>query len=177
MAAWERDDLMSHPLDLRLVQDTYVTMFWKAAVLRDVTTWLAEASYTVVTVDASEWRDPDGMHRGLAAALSFPSYYGRNLNALDDCLVDVAAGDYGLRLDATGLVLVLLRFDVFATNERDHAQALLDIFARQARSAMLVGHRMMCLVQSDDPELSFDRVGSTAVGWNEAEWLDANRGL
>ena len=32
---------------------------------------------------------PEDVHRILAEALSFPSYYGRNLDALHDCLTDI----------------------------------------------------------------------------------------
>jgi hypothetical protein len=35
---------------------------------------------------------------------------------------------------------------------------------------------MMCLVQSDDPQLSFQMVGATPVMWNDAEWLATKRG-
>lgn len=117
------------------------------------------------------------MHRELAAALDFPDYYGHNVDALNDCMGDVAAGDYGAPADATGLVLVLTNFDTFAASHGPTAQALLDIFASQARNAALFGHRMICLVQSDDPKLSFEPVGATEVVWNDAEWLNAKRGL
>ncbi|MFF4595722.1 barstar family protein [Amycolatopsis sp. NPDC001319] len=106
-----------------------------------------------------------------------PDYNGNNLNALNDCLSDVAAGDYGADLGATGFVLVLRHYDRFAGVEKDLAHALLDIFASQARNALLVGHRMMCLVQSDDPRLSFPAVGATSALWNDAEWLNSRREL
>ena len=38
-----------------------------------------------------------------------------------------------------------------------------DIVACQARSAILTGNRIMCLVQSNDPRLSFEPVGATPV--------------
>ncbi|WIX83297.1 hypothetical protein QRX50_22315 [Amycolatopsis carbonis] len=67
--------------------------------------------------------------------------------------------------------------DKFAGAQASVARAVLDIFADQARGALLVGHRMMCLVQSDDPRLSFPAVGATPVSWNDAERLDSQRGL
>lgn len=42
---------------------------------------------------------------------------------------------------------------------------------------MLIGRRMICLVQTDNPRLSFDPVGATPVVWNEAEFLNSRRGL
>jgi hypothetical protein len=64
---------------------------------------------------------------------------------------DVASGDYGWRADATGLLIVLRAFDAFATVDRRTAQIMLEIFADQARHAILIGNRIICLVQSNDP--------------------------
>ena len=89
---------------------------------------------------------------------------------------DVASGDYGWHPDATGLVIVLRAFDAFAAVDRRIAQIMLDIFADQARSAILIGHRIICLVQSN-PRLTFEPVGAMPVMWNDAEWLNSKRGL
>ncbi len=42
----------------------------------------------IVTIDCSEIDTADGFHDALAQALSFPDYYGKNLDALYDCLTD-----------------------------------------------------------------------------------------
>lgn len=42
----------------------------------------------------------------MAAALDFPDCYGRNLDALNDCMRNVVDHDYGWAREATGLVLV-----------------------------------------------------------------------
>lgn len=117
------------------------------------------------------------MHNDFSEALDFPDYFGRNLDALNDCMGDVASGDYGWHRDATGLVIVLRAFDTFATVDRRTAQAMLDIFAGQARRALLIGNRIICLVQSNDPHLAFEPVGAMPVMWNEEEWLNSKRGL
>jgi hypothetical protein len=72
-------------------------------------------------------------------------------------------------------VLVFTRYDRFAGSCPRSSQIVLDIMAGQARSAALFGRRMMCLVQSDDPDIRFEPVGATPVMWNDAEWLDAKR--
>lgn len=111
-------------------------------------------------------------------ALNFPDYFGRNLDALNDCMRDVASGDYGWDADAnTGLVIVLRAFEAFTAVDPRTAQNMLDIFADQARCAILIGHRIICLVQSNDPRLAFEPVGAMPVMWNDAEWLSSNRGL
>ena len=42
-----------------------------------------------VQLSAARWLSADAAHEELAAALDFPEYYGRNLDALHDCLTDL----------------------------------------------------------------------------------------
>jgi hypothetical protein len=137
--------------------------------------WLGEHGYHIVRLDAGEWATEATMHHALAEALDFPDYYGKNLDALNDCLGDVASLAYGSREGATGLVLALDRFDRFMRQLPRAAPIVLDIFASQARVAALIGHRMLCLVRSDDPDLFVPPVGAMSVLWNPAEWLDSKR--
>ncbi|WP_459213789.1 barstar family protein [Paenarthrobacter ureafaciens] len=46
--------------------------------------------YKVVKVDAAAWQSQADLHQDVALALDFPDYYGSNLDALNDCLGDVA---------------------------------------------------------------------------------------
>ncbi|MFH8735357.1 MULTISPECIES: barstar family protein [unclassified Streptomyces] len=107
--------------------------------------------------------------------MSFPDYYGQNLDALNDCLRDVESYEYGTTRDATGLVIVFTSYGRFARAEPRTAQIVLDILADRARSAALFGHRIMCLVHSNDPDISFEPVGAMPVQWNDAERLDSSR--
>ncbi|MFT3969767.1 MAG: barstar family protein [Micropruina sp.] len=166
----------SDPTERQLIRDPYITMFWDPALLDDTVGRLHSRGYDVRTTDAAAWTDQYAMHRALASLLDFPGYYGNNLDALNDCLSDVAGGGYGPDASSTGLVLVLVHFDRFAAAHAEVAFALLDIFAVQARDAALWRHPMVCLVQSDDPELSIPPVGARPVMWNGAEWLRSRRG-
>lgn len=117
------------------------------------------------------------MHQAIAAALDFPDYYGHNLNALNDCLGDVACyGGYDDAPEGAGLVLAFTDYDRFAAACPRAAQVILDIVAKRARLAAVLQHRLICLVHSNDPDIHFDPVGATPVLWNRDEWLDANRG-
>lgn len=177
MAAFDPGAELPGQLDFLLLRNTFVTMFWDTTILEPTVAWLGDHGYHVVPIDAAEWTDEADLHRDIAAALDFPDYYGENLDALNDCLRDVVSCDYGNDADATGFVLVLHHYDGFAAAAPRVAHAVLDIFADRARGALLIGRRMMCLVQSDDPRLTFPPVGAAPVLWNDAEWMNASRGL
>ncbi|ABP54772.1 hypothetical protein Strop_2324 [Salinispora tropica CNB-440] len=72
-------------------------------------------------------------------------------------------------------MLVSTGYDTFARRCPRTAQVVLDIIADQARAAALIGHRVCCLVQSNDPAIRFEPVGAMPVAWNDAEWLDSSR--
>jgi len=115
MPVWDRDAALSHPVDFRLVSNTFVSMFFSESVLDATLDWLSSHDYDIRTAETSSWADEGDMHRDLATTLEFPAYYGNNLDALNDCMRDVAYAHYGVRAGATGLVLLLRNFDAFTS--------------------------------------------------------------
>lgn len=175
MSAFDPDSDLSGDVAFRLMAASFVRLFWRHAVLDQAIDWLLAHGYQVVPLDASAWTREEDLHTAIAQALEFPDYNGRNLHALNDCLGDVMAFEYGARRDVTGLVIVFTGYDTFAAHCPRAAQITLDIIAGQARTAALLGRRMCCLVQTDDPDARFDPVGAMPVLWNDAEWLDSKR--
>jgi len=129
----------------------------------------------VVEFDAATWDSVVDLLDDFAVKLAFPSQFGRNLDALNDCVRDVASHVYGWRAEATGLVVVLRNFDALAALDREVAHRVLDIVANRARSAMLIGNRVLCLVQADDGRLVLDPEGAVPVVWNDAERRQSDR--
>jgi Barstar (barnase inhibitor) len=152
-----------------------VTLFWRESLFTQALGWMRRNGYTVAELDAQGWECDDDLHRDIAAALGFPAYYGHNLDALNDCMNDVVDYEYGTSRDAAGLALAFAGYDAFARRRPRAAHAVLDIMADHSRGAMLTGHRLLCLVQSNDPQLAFEPVGAKPVLWNSSEWLDARR--
>jgi Barstar (barnase inhibitor) len=175
MAAFDPETDHSQDRAFRLLINTPVTLFWRPQILDETTGWLTDHGYQVTQIQASHWSTEHDLHRDIAAVLSFPDYYGRNLNALNDCMRDVVSQDYGWTPNTAGLALVFTGYDSFAARCPRPAQIVLDIMADSSRSAALFGRRLMCLVQSNDPHIRFQPVGATAVAWNDAEWLDSKR--
>jgi hypothetical protein len=153
-----------------------VSLFLRDAVLDETERQLRDSGYTVVGLDAGDWHDEAVLHDAVAAALSFPGYYGRNLDALNDCLGEVAHGDYGWEpTDATGLVVVLRHFAEFARQQPALARHVAAAFAGTTAEAILFGHRLLWLLQVDDPEFRLAVERSGFVPWSDHEWLDAKR--
>ncbi|MFE2303531.1 barstar family protein [Streptomyces sp. NPDC059445] len=86
------------------MDNTFVTLFWRRRLLTEAELRLEEGGFRVVHLAAGEWASERDMHRDFAAALHFPNYYGHNLDALNDCLGDVACdGPYDDSDEGTGL--------------------------------------------------------------------------
>src|ERR1700710_1707522 len=85
MAAFNPNASLDADLAFRLMDDTFVRMFWSEDLLADALGWLTQHGYQIVEVDAGNCADTGALLDGLAVALNFPAYFGRNLNAFNDC--------------------------------------------------------------------------------------------
>ena len=163
-ASWQR-------LDWQLLQNSSVTLYHNPAILTADLDWLGENGYEVRSLELGAWNDSQDYLVAIGQVLRFPEYYGRSLDAFNDCLSDVPVSQEG------GLVLVLREYQRFFEGFPAVAQAVLDILAVNARRFLLTGHRFVVLVQSSDPRIAFEPVGATPVMWNPREWLNSKRGL
>lgn len=172
MAVWDPEDW---GFDRYLVQNGTCSAFHSREILGDAIAWLAEHGYRIVRMTAAGWVNHQILHDDFASSLDFPEYYGRNFNALLDCLRDVAEISYGWSPGDRGLVIVLDSFDTFHMADPDASQSVLDIVTWTGQRAALFGNRILCLVQSDDPRIKFEDVGALSIRWNLAEFLDSRR--
>ncbi len=114
---------------------------------------LDELGYLVHRIDLQHSITVTDVHTALAGALSFPSSYGKNLDAFNDLMYDVGEFRYGSDPDSTGTVLALAGYDTLVNLDRHTADALLTIFAKHARLAALFSHPMLCIVESTAEDL------------------------
>jgi RNAse (barnase) inhibitor barstar len=160
--------------DYEILRDGGIALYRSNDYLEEDVEQLRLAGYHVYRIDCKEWKSELDMHNSLSLELSFPSYYGKNLNALNDVITDVYVPAAG------GLVLVLLHFDVFAKGAgsvHPLTEALLESLSRASHQSLLTGKRFLTLVQSDEPSMSFPKLGLSAPSWNRREWLNKDRGL
>jgi RNAse (barnase) inhibitor barstar len=169
MAFFRKVPKETERLDWRLLQHGAIALYHRSAILAEDATWFRQQGYVVYALDASTWSTPREFHEAAKRVLGFPAHYGSNLAAWIDCLGDLAVPDTG------GVVLQINHYDAFARAQAQLAQTLLDSIESASRRFMLVGRRLLALVQSDDPRLRFERVGAMAVTWNPREWLESDR--
>jgi len=146
VASFSNDDATFQRLDWRLLQNGFVTRYSRRETLAEDAAWLRAHVYDVKELDSASWADVPAMHQAFASTFAFPDDYGKNLDALNDCISDVEVSD------DSGLAIVLTRFDAFAARERDVARAVIDILADNARRFMLFGRRVIVLVESNEAE-------------------------
>src|SRR5262245_5876455 len=127
---WPED---ANRLDFELLRDSAVTLGRSREVLAEHAAWLRRHGYLV------------------------PAYYGRNLDAFNDCLCGVEVPEEG------GMALAFLSFDVLHRLSPERAWHVLDIVARWSRFFLLTGRRLMALVQTDAPRFQVKPVGARPV--------------
>jgi RNAse (barnase) inhibitor barstar len=180
VAVFELNQVDDQQLDWVILRQGGIALYWRPELLSDDLKWFQAKNYMIHHFDAAEWNSEEPMHEALKRALNFPEWYGKNPNALHDCIEE----DLVIPTD-TGLVLVFHHFDHFARalgappppDEQGYAEITLHIFALAIRHHSLLGKRMVVLVQSDDPNLRFGPLGGISPIWNWREWMSKDRGL
>jgi hypothetical protein len=177
MAPFDVQDKNKETLDWVILRDGGIALYWRPEYLSEDLEWFHQQNYQFHSFDCEKWTH-GGMHADFQRSFSFPSCYGHNLDALNDCLQeDLLVPEIG------GTAVVLKRFDAFlagrggAPDGRPEGEILLDLFARASRYFLLTGRRLVTLVQSDDSRIRFDSLGGIAPGWNWRERLNKDRGL
>lgn len=146
MPAFSTEDIVGNRLDFEIARDGFVGRVRDDAELRNAETWLRREGYRVIELDAGTWSDDKQMHMAFATSLEFPRHFGENLDALNDCMSDVAEADYGWDGSETGLVLILSSFDRFAQRVPRTAEHVQQILRRQGRYAALFGNRLLTIL-------------------------------
>jgi hypothetical protein len=158
-------------LDFRLLESGAVALYHKKPVLETHLAWLKQEGWRVYGFDCSRWEGAESMHADFKRVLAFPEHYRASLASLVDALAELEVPSPG------GAALQLVRYDLFAARDRSLAQTLLDVIETTSRTFLLTGRKLLALAQSDDPRLTFERVGARPVNWNPQEWLPQDRGV
>jgi len=154
-----------HNHDWTILRNGSISVYWRQEYLNSDIEWFQKEKYNVVRFDCATWTNEDKMHQDLYDKLKLPDYYGSNYDALDECLEDIEIKD-------TGLIIAFEHFDHL---QKDIRQILLDIFDRASRFHLLMGNRVINLIQVDNPDTEFEPIKAYNINWNRREWYTADR--
>lgn len=171
MAPFAYDDSTWSRLDYTLLRDGGVVLYHADRILAEDIGWLRAERYRIHEFDGGRWTAESTFHADVAEAFAFPAYYGRNLDAFNDCI-----GDVEVPVDG-GLAIVIRRADAVDLRDGQFLPIVLDSLAGTTRWNLLFGRRMLTLLQSHDPTINYPPVGAVPVSWNPREWLAAKRGV
>jgi len=155
-------------LDLQILQNGAISMYHDQTILDQDLTEFKKLDYRIVDFNTTTWT-PRTAHQELKKGLEFPDYYGENLAAFNDCLGDLNPSDQ------KGLIIVFRHFDKPVKTDKEWCEGLLDVITEQSRQWLLTNKRLIGLLQSDNPDLNFSKLGGLTPTWNIQEWLDEKR--
>jgi Barstar (barnase inhibitor) len=158
-------------LDWALLKNGPIALYFRREILAEALEWFRLNQYTIAEVDCRACDSKAELLKTIGRVLGFPAWPSPNLDGFNDDFSELVVPEVG------GFILVLSGFDHAARKLPDESLHMLDIIALASRDQILFGKRFLCLVQSDDPEISFGLVGGAAPMWNPREWLNKNRGV
>ncbi len=173
MAAFSDDEIAENPGVWDLFQNGGVVLFKEREILKLAAGQLASCGYVVHLVDCQDHHDEESILKAIVNALGIARYPNMCLDGFNDFISQIEFSDW------TGVIVVLLGFHRFRQACPESAFFILDIMADNHRSHLLLGNRLLTLVQSDDPRLDerIGKVGGYQPIWNSSEWFLESRGL
>ncbi|MBO8173303.1 MAG: barstar family protein [Bacillaceae bacterium] len=154
----------------QLLLNGAIKLFWSKDVLEDYINEITKEKFNIYSLDCSKW-NLKNYHEYLASSLHFPDYYGKNLDAFNDCLSDMIP-------EGIGICLVFRNYEFFSRNYPEDAYHILDIIQRNSwRFLLLEDRKLIAFVQSNDPTIGFTNLGGMSAEWNNEEWLNKARGI
>jgi hypothetical protein len=82
-------------LDCVAIRDGGISIYRNLTFLKEDVQWLRQRRYRIHEIDCTDWVSDEAMHGSLKEALSFPEYYGKNFDALNDVIPDIDVPDDG----------------------------------------------------------------------------------
>lgn len=154
-------------LDDQILQRGAICMYHKLKVIEKDIEWFNNNRYQIVNMDASNW-SPENVFKNIMKSFGFDGY-GENLDAFEDYLDDLRKEKY------RGLLLVFRGMGQLADKDKHLCEGILDVIAGTSRRWLVSGQRLICLLQSDNPDLYFEKIGGYNPSWNWQEWFDDKR--
>lgn len=108
------------------------------------------AGFRQVVIDLEPVREPTVFFQAMARVLGFPGHFGHNLDALYDCLAELADNV------ESGLLLVLEGASGYARAEPEEFGAAVDVLRDAADYWKETGKTLVAVIQLEQPALAPD---------------------
>jgi len=149
----EKNDLV-----VTLLQSNSITLYYKREFLDKDVLLLKENGFQITVFNCSSWSNSEEFYYDFALEMDFPKYFGKNLDAFDECMGEI------FHKNGKERVLVFLNFDKFLKTNEKISLNILDIFKKRSRNALVNGSKLITLLQTDDPAIDIK-----GVKWNSDE--------
>lgn len=154
-------------LDLAIVAKGGISLYYNPSIFDHDIQLLSEKGYKIIQFDDRAITTAEELHLDIQNKLGFPGYYGKNFDALNDCMREY-------EITTIGDVLVFPKLDHLDSRSIYH---LLDVFSLHCRRNIAIGKKLLILAQVDNPKFSVkEPIGSLNFWlWNDKEWFEGNR--
>lgn len=155
---WEEEDW-------QFLQNGAVNLFWRRNGFAEAKAILKACDYHLLEADCTSVED-------LIKAFNVQEgwTWGGNLNAFNDYLTD-------LTMSASGRAAICLSgYQRLVAEDPEFARTILETIEDNSRYHLLLGRRVVGLIQTDDANYETGPLGGRAGSWNQKEWFNDARG-
>ena len=89
MTAFENNPDEWQRLDYQILQNGWASLYWQQDILNVDIKWFKKQNFKLVEINSTGLTEPSTILIELGERLGFPNYYGKNLDAFNDCLSDI----------------------------------------------------------------------------------------
>jgi len=160
MTAFQRIGADTQRLDFLLLRDGSIVLYFNKVDLETTCEWFRGQAYCLYRFDCRKWGSATDFYDdfyGSTSNVREIADCGYSLDALRDCLAYL-----NVPLES-GMVFVFEHFNCFTKPDPRYAHEVLDILAEISRFYLLFGQRLIVLLHSDDPKLTFSSVGASQI--------------
>jgi hypothetical protein len=140
-----------------------VGIIYDRAVLGAAMNDLQAKAYRVAAFDCRRWSNPLAAGQELGMAFGMPESLPRTIPVVGNYMEEIARSDSPFGDLRLRMAVVLGVFDDFLRRHRADALMLLDELGQASRMAQLFQHRILVIIQSDDPALEVVAVPTLTI--------------
>ncbi len=174
MTSFTDIEIKQFPQIFDLFKNGGVVLYNRPELLIKMEEQLKNAGYLVHESNCEQKPQKESLLLEIVQSLPIPQFHPNvNLDGFNDYLRYLEFSKH------KGIVIIIKNFHLFYKSDRKWAYAIADIFAQQHRSHLLMGNRLLTILQSDDPRLDqkIGSIGGYEPRWNTVEKSYENRGL